>query len=156
MINLDSSCLCRQSDQAVYPSWRHAKLFCRWGGKTNLNQPTRTSPYPSPPTPLSPHLHSPSSPLVEVFLLFLLKVAFCDFFHQAPRPVILAHLPWSSGHDFRLSIHPVGNKRGRPGFDSPRESHTFCACFALFLCRFWLSFGRDVVIFGVLVCSGWY
>ncbi|KAJ5091147.1 hypothetical protein NUU61_006017 [Penicillium alfredii] len=31
-------------------------------------------------------------------------------------------LPWSSGDDFRLSSC---DKRGRPGFDSPRESHLF-------------------------------
>ncbi len=30
------------------------------------------------------------------------------------------NLPWSSGHDFRLSTTEV-DKRGRPGFDSPRE-----------------------------------
>ncbi|RAK96773.1 uncharacterized protein BO80DRAFT_216181 [Aspergillus ibericus CBS 121593] len=33
---------------------------------------------------------------------------------------------WSNGHDFRLSI-PVGNKRGRPGFDSQSGRLLFCS-----------------------------
>ncbi|RAK95640.1 uncharacterized protein BO80DRAFT_259852 [Aspergillus ibericus CBS 121593] len=40
---------------------------------------------------------------------------------------------WSNGHDFRLSI-PIGNKRGRPGFDSQSGRFLFVFTFVLSFC----------------------
>ncbi|XPS68575.1 hypothetical protein M3J09_000862 [Ascochyta lentis] len=49
------------------------------------------------------------------------KIPLCSI-NPPPSAHVSKHLRWSSGHDFRLSLS-FDNERGRPGFDSPSESH---------------------------------